>query len=196
MGADIECTLGKLPVSIKPAAMHPMNITGMIASAQVKSAILLAGVQLDGVTTYAEPMPTRDHTERMLQKFGADIKREGNRVNITGTQLHSCDVYVPNDISSAAAMVASVFMYDNSELTVCNVGLNPTRTGFLDILKSWGADIRTEVHSDNGEPYGDIIVRSSELTSIKISGEMVANAIDELPLLAMLGLFTKNGVVQ
>jgi 3-phosphoshikimate 1-carboxyvinyltransferase len=188
MGADISGE--KLPIKISPALMHSADIVGKVASAQVKSAILLAGMQLPDVTSYTEPLLTRNHTERMMPMFGVEIRKEGNTSYVGGGKIEPCELTVPGDISSAAMLIAAAYIYGNSEITVRQVGLNPTRTAFIDILKSWGADIARD-----SALCGDIIVKSSALSGGEISGSMSAYAIDELPLLAALGLFTDNGVV-
>ncbi len=197
MGADLASASGdgRLPVIIKPSQMFPADIKGDTPSAQVKSAVLLAGAQLEGVTSYTEKLYTRDHTERLLSLFGGKVEAEGLTVRVNGgTKLAPAEIEVPGDLSSAAVMIACALMYENSELTALSVGINPTRRAFLDILLSWGAQIKVENFRNITEPVADLTVRGSSLQGGIISGNLAQYAIDELPLLGMLGLFTREGV--
>ena len=186
-----------LPVIINPSNMFPANIVGDVQSAQVKSAVLLAGLQLTGTTSYSETAKTRDHTEKLMPLFGADINVDGLIISVNwGQSLSAANITVPGDISSAAFLIAAALIFEDSEIRLCSVGINPTRRAFLDILISWGADISiNNVRAVSGaEPVADITVRSSQLSGGVIEKELSRQAIDELPLLGTLGLFTQNGV--
>jgi 3-phosphoshikimate 1-carboxyvinyltransferase len=156
-----------------------------MASAQVKSCILLAGLYAEGQTCVTEPAPTRDHTERMLRGFGYQVKNNGNRVCLEGGgKLTATDIDVPADISSAAFFLVGATIAENADLTIRHVGMNPTRIGIVNILREMGANIEvlneTEV---GGEPVADLRVRSAQLTGIRIPEEQVPLAIDEFPVL-------------
>jgi len=186
MGAAILTTDGKPPVTVQPVA----HLTGIdyvlpMASAQVKSAILLAGLYADGETAVTEPAPTRDHTERMLRGFGAQVHVEGRRVRLAGGQgLHGARVDVPGDISSAAFFLVAGALAGAPGLIVENVGVNPTRTGVLDILRLMGADLTVHPRGSAGaEPVADIELRASQLRGIAVPEQFVPLAIDELPVL-------------
>lgn len=186
MGARIDTEQGRPPVRIHGGA----SLTGIdyrleVASAQVKSAILLAGLYADGVTAVTEPAVTRDHSERMLRAFGVDVRTEGPRVSLRGGQrLRGCDIEVPGDVSSAAFFLVAGALAGEPELVIENVGINPTRTGVLDILRLMGADIRL-VHERRAgdEPVADLVVRRSQLQGIRVPRELVPLAIDEFPAL-------------
>jgi 3-phosphoshikimate 1-carboxyvinyltransferase len=185
MGADILTTDGKPPVTVQPSR----GLTGIdyalpVASAQVKSAILLAGLYAQGVTTVTEPAPTRDHTERMLRGFGVAVDTQGSRVRLAGGQmLHGARVEVPGDISSAAFFLVAGCLAAQGEFIIENVGVNPTRTGIIDILKLMGGDIRVVPRpSQGGEPVADLHVRRSALRGIAVPESLVPLAIDELPV--------------
>ncbi|MBS4173270.1 3-phosphoshikimate 1-carboxyvinyltransferase [Bacillus sp. FJAT-49736] len=176
------------PIAVQGNALQPLNYQLPVASAQVKSAILLAGLQAAGETTIIEPAATRDHTERMIQQFGGQISIQNRHISVQGNQeLTGQNVYVPGDISSAAFFMVAAAIVNNSEVVLKNVGLNPTRTGIIDVLKEMGADI---IINDNGkdmfEPMGTITVRSSNLKGIEISGDIIPRLIDELPIIALL----------
>ncbi len=192
MGAQIE---------LEPNGCAPLRITGRrplsaieyktpIASAQVKSAVLLAGLAAEGTTSVEEPQPTRDHTERMLREFGVPVETNGNTISIAGGgSLRGRSLSLPGDFSSAAFFIAAAVSLPGSDLLIRDVGLNPTRTGFLSVLQSMGADL--EIFDEclhGGEPVGSIRVRGqvSVPSNIKIFGNGVADAIDELPLIAFL----------
>lgn len=186
MGAQIETTGGKPPVTVRPVA----RLTGIdyalpMASAQVKSAILLAGLYADGETRVTEPAPTRDHTERMLRGFGVDVITAGATVRLRGQQkLQGARIDVPGDISSAAFFLVAGCLAGRDDFLVENVGINPTRTGILDILRLMGADLRLHPRtSQGGEPVADIEVRRSALRGIAVPEQFVPLAIDELPVL-------------
>lgn len=162
-----------------------------IASAQIKSAVLLAGLSADGITTVEEPTQTRDHTERMLQEFGVPVERNGNTLSVQGgAMLESRNLFIPGDISSAAFFVAAAIALPGSDLFIRDVGLNPTRTGFLAALRAMGADINvSDERLEGGEPVGTLRVRGGarkESRTLEVSGATVSNLIDELPLLGFV----------
>ncbi|HXR52392.1 MAG TPA: 3-phosphoshikimate 1-carboxyvinyltransferase, partial [Steroidobacteraceae bacterium] len=186
MGADILTTEGKPPVTVRPAAaLNGIDYTLPVASAQVKSAILLAGLYAEGETTVTEPAPTRDHTERMLRGFGLHVDTQGPRVRLAGgQQLQGARVEVPGDISSAAFFLVAGCLAGVDGFVVENVGINPTRTGVIDILRLMGADLRLhERPAQGGEPVADIELRRSTLRGIAVPEALVPLAIDELPVL-------------
>jgi 3-phosphoshikimate 1-carboxyvinyltransferase len=186
MGADISTTDGKPPVTVRPAVrLAGIDYPLPVASAQVKSAILLAGLYAEGLTTVTEPAPTRDHTERMLRGYGVAIETSGARIRLAGHQkLTGTKIDVPGDISSAAFFLVAGCLAGVEEFVVENVGVNPTRTGIIDILKLMGADIHLHARPSQGaEPVADIEVRRSALRGIKVPESLVPLAIDELPVL-------------
>jgi len=186
MGANILTTEGKPPVTVRPSAgLQGIEYALPVASAQVKSAILLAGLYAQGQTTVTEPAPTRDHTERMLRGFGLSVDTDGPRVRLTGGQaLQGAQVQVPGDISSAAFFLVAGCLAGAEGFVVENVGINPTRTGILDILRLMGAELRVhERPSQGGEPVADIELRRSSLKGIAVPESLVPLAIDELPVL-------------
>ena len=187
MGAIIETSdAGTAPLRVRPGSgLHGIDYLLPVASAQVKSSLLLAGLYADGETCVTEPAPTRDHTERMLAGFGYPVRREGATVCVAGGgSLHACRIDVPADISSAAFFLVGASIAAGSDLTLEHVGLNPTRDGVLNILRMMGADItvlnRREV---GGEPVGDLRVRAAPLYGVRIPPEQVPLAIDEFPAL-------------
>lgn len=185
MGAQIATLDGRPPVRISGgSALHAIDYVMPVASAQVKSAVLLAALHAQGTTFVTEPAPTRDHTERMLRGFGVAVECDGARVALAGGQsLSACDIRVPADFSSAAFFIVAGALAATDGLTVRNVGVNPTRTGLLDMLKLLGADIRVEPVAGAGpEPLADIHVRASALHGARIPEELVALAIDEFPV--------------
>jgi 3-phosphoshikimate 1-carboxyvinyltransferase len=169
-----------------------------MASAQVKSAILLAGLAADGPTTVIQPEQTRDHTERLLSAMGAGIDASGSTVTMTPPEgdLEAVDVRVPGDISTAAAWIVAATVHPDAELLLEGVGVNETRSGIIDILRSMGGDIElTEERTVGGEPVADLVVRSSTLHGVEVSGDLVPRAIDELPLVALAGAFADGATV-
>ncbi len=186
MGARIETNDGCPPVRILPAdALHAIRYELPMASAQLKSALLLAGLYADGETVVVEPATTRDHTERMLRAFGVDVRSDGPVVSLRGGQaLRAASVDVPADLSSAAFFLVGASIAPGSDLTLEHVGVNPTRTGCLEILRRMGADIRiVSQRLAGGEPVADLRVRSAPLRGIEIPPELVPLAIDEFPAL-------------
>ena len=188
MGARVIDTQGHAPLTIEGGQLHGVDYAPPVASAQVKSAILLAGLYADSATTVREPGPSRDHTERMLCAMGADLELDGLSITLRpGRPLQSRHVNVPGDISSAAFLVAAAVMVPGSCVTVENVGVNPTRTGALDALQSMGAEIRVEDRRQcSGEPVSTVTSKASGLRAVKIGGATVPRLIDELPLLALV----------
>jgi 3-phosphoshikimate 1-carboxyvinyltransferase len=186
MGAKIETTDGRPPVRIRGGQhLHGIDWDLQVASAQVKSAILLAGLHAEGTTSVQEHAVTRDHTERMLRAFGAKVDVANGRVSLRGGQkLRGCSLTVPGDISSAAFFLVAGALAARDTLIVRNVGINPTRTGVLDILRLMGADLRlTHERRAGDEPVADIEVRRSDLRGIDVPEELVPLAIDEFPVL-------------
>lgn len=186
MGADIETSAGTPPVRIRPVeGLRAIDYAMPMASAQVKSAVLLAGLYARGTTTVTEPAPTRDHTERMLTGFGVKVRCDGARIGIDGGQrLTATDIDVPADISSAAFFLVGASIAEGSDLVLEHVGVNPTRTGILDILRLMGADIELlNPREVGGEPVADLRVRSAALRGIDVPRELVPLAIDEFPVL-------------
>lgn len=177
-----------VPISIRGGELSNLDYTLPVASAQVKSSLLFAGLQANGTTTIHEPAKTRDHTEWMIRQFGGEIESDGLTVRITGSQpLTGVDVHVPGDISSAAFFLVAGAIVPNSEIILKNVGLNPTRTGIIDVMKEMGADITIIERETNGnEPTGDIMIKSSDLKGTVIKGDMIPRLIDEIPIIALL----------
>jgi len=188
MGALISSeNSGYPPLKIKGGKLRPINYISPVASAQVKSAILLAGLYCEGLTTITEPEKSRDHTERMLKAAGVDIEIRGLEVGIRGrASLKPMDITIPGDFSSAAFFMVAGSIIPGSEILIKNTGINPTRTGLMDILKMMGADIKFHnMRKVSGEPVADISVKYAELSGIEISGELVLRAIDEFPILCV-----------
>jgi 3-phosphoshikimate 1-carboxyvinyltransferase len=188
------------PLAVKGQKLKAIHYHSPIASAQVKSCILLAGLMTEGKTTVIEPAVSRDHSERMLKAFGAklDIDPENHSVSVTGpAQLVGQRVIVPGDISSAAFwLVAAAIAEAGSELVIENVGVNPTRTGILEALAMMGADIQRENEREvAGEPVADLRVRSSNLQGCTVSGELIPRLIDEIPILTVAAVFAKGTTV-
>ncbi len=187
MGADITGVDDKFcPLTIRPSKLHGMEYILPVASAQLKSAILLAGLYADTPTTVVEPAPSRDHTERMLRALGCRVKADGCRITVYPPEkLTACDVTVPADISSAAFFLVAGVIVPGSVVTIRNVGVNPTRDGVIEVLKNMGADITLENLRDDGEPICDITIRASKLHGTEIGGDIIPRLIDELPVLAV-----------
>ena len=184
------------PLRITGGSLRGITYTLPVASAQVKSAVLLAGLLAEGPTTVVESTPTRDHTERMLAAFGAPIRRDGDRVSVTAAALRGNEVRVCGDISSAAFLLAAAAAMPGSELTVEHVGLNPTRTGFLDVLRALGAeaDVR-QTGEDAGEPVGAVTVRGQRLRGVRVGGSLIPRVIDELPVLCVIATAAEGETV-
>jgi 3-phosphoshikimate 1-carboxyvinyltransferase len=197
MGARIEATREEFP----PLTIHGGQLRGIdydmpVASAQVKSCVLLAGLYANGETSVREPVVTRDHTEIALRELGADITIEPRAARIRGgSKLHGKTLVVPGDLSSAAFFLIAALMLPDSDVTIANVGLNPTRTALLDVLGGMGARIKVlHVEEVNGELIGTLQVKSSRIRGGSIEGATTAAVIDEIPILAVLGAVSQNGL--
>jgi 3-phosphoshikimate 1-carboxyvinyltransferase len=187
------------PLAIQGQQLKPIHYHSPIASAQVKSCILLAGLMVEGQTTVTEPALSRDHSERMLKAFGAElsIDPQTNSVTVTGpAKLQGQTVIVPGDISSAAFWLVAGAIVPGSELLIENVGVNPTRTGVLEVLEMMGADISLENQREvAGEPVADLRVRYSQLKACQIAGDVIPRLIDEIPILAVAAVFASGTTV-
>jgi 3-phosphoshikimate 1-carboxyvinyltransferase len=199
MGARISGRQGGrlAPLGIDGGGLHGIAYRTPVASAQVKSAVLLAGLSAEGDTTVEEPSQSRDHTERMLGAFGVEVTREGLTTHLRGpAALRATEVRVPGDLSSAAFFLVAAALVPGSELAVANVGLNQTRTGVLDILGMMGItiDVR-DVREEGGEPVGTVAVRAGRLHGTVIGGALIPRAIDELPVLAVAASLAEGETV-
>jgi 3-phosphoshikimate 1-carboxyvinyltransferase len=197
MGARIGARDGGFaPLEIRGGELQPIAYQLPVPSAQVKSAVLLAGLFADGVTSVSEPVATRDHTEIALGEFGADVTHSGRTASVTGgPRLRGQKLTVPGDLSSAMFFIAAALILPGSSLVLHNVGLNPTRSAVLDFLSSLGAAIRLgEMGMHHGELVGDIAVSYAPLAGGVVSGVATAKMIDELPMLAALAPYTEQGI--
>jgi 3-phosphoshikimate 1-carboxyvinyltransferase len=195
MGARIACRDGRLtPVTIEAAPLHGIDYELPVASAQVKSCLLFAGLLAEGETRIVEPMPSRDHSERMLVAAGAEIEVDDGTVAVRpASRLEPGEIVVPADFSSAAFFVVAGLLVPGSEIALSGVGLNPTRTGLLSILTRMGAEIEVEPEDERGgEPSGRLRVRASRLRGTEVGGADVPLAIDELPLVALAACFAEG----
>jgi 3-phosphoshikimate 1-carboxyvinyltransferase len=195
MGARLGCVEERLPpLKIEGATLNAIEYRLPVASAQVKSCVLIAGLFADGTTRVIEPLPTRDHTERMLAASGAQVGREGDAVVIRPVRRLEIErVVVPADLSSAAFFIVAALLVGGSEVSVRGVGLNPTRTGLLSILERMGAEIEiTAVGEEGVEPIGDLRVLASDLRATDVGGAEIPLAIDELPLVALAACFAEG----
>ena len=196
MGASIESLPGNgcAPLRIQGRSLHGIHYTSPVASAQVKSAILLAGLYADAPTCVTEPALSRDHSERMLDYFGARIETMGTTAPILpGSCLEGRKVTVPGDISSAAYFIAAACIVPGSRLLIRNVGINPTRAGILRVCEKMGADIEVfPCLEETGEPTADILVKSASLKGCTIEGDLIPALIDELPVLAVMACFAEG----
>lgn len=199
MGADIRSIRdnGCAPLRIHGKPLHGIHYNSPVASAQVKSAVLLAGLYAEGETSVTEPYLSRNHSELMLAHFGAQIKSQDSTAAIQpADELYACPVQVPGDISSAAFFLAAGILVPGSEILIRNVGINPTRAGILKVCQDMGADIALlNRHEDSGEPTADLLVRSGNLHSTEIGGKIIPSLIDELPVLAMMACFAEGTTV-
>lgn len=200
MGANIESRDGCCPLSVSAARLRGITYEMPVASAQVKSAILLAGLFADGPTTVIQPGPARDHTERMLRSMGVKVQVEGEdagRITVSpSNHLDPLDITIPGDFSSAAFLIVAGLLAPDSKLNIKGVNLNPTRTGLLDVLRAMNADIDITGQSlVAGEPIGDIQVGSSELRGIELDGATVVRMIDEFPILMVAALRAKGETI-
>ena len=197
MGARIQAREGGFaPLKIEGTRLSPIDYTLPVPSAQVKSAVLLAGLFADGVTSVTEPVRTRDHTELALAEFGARLDHEGRTIRIHGRpRLKGRTLAVPGDLSSAVFFLAAAMVLPESNLVIHNVGLNPTRSAVLDVLGSMGAPVSlVSIRSEHGELVGDVSVRHESLKGGSIEGDAIAQLIDELPAIAVLGPYTEEGI--
>jgi 3-phosphoshikimate 1-carboxyvinyltransferase len=197
MGAHIQAREANFaPLEIKGSALESIRYTLPVPSAQVKSAILLAGLFAEGETSVEEPVCTRDHTEVALQGFGADVRKIGRVVSVSGRpRLEARKIMVPGDLSSAVFFLGAALILPGSNVIIHNAGLNPTRSAVLDVLGGWGAPVSiVALRGESGELIGDISIRHADLSGGTLSGELIAQLIDELPMLAALGPYTDQGV--
>ena len=199
MGADITSLRdnGCAPLSIRGRQLHGIHYHSNVASAQVKSSILLAGLYADGETTITEPKLSRNHTELMLQFFGADVRTSGTTATVLpAAELYGNKVQVPGDISSSVYFVAAGLIIPNSEILIRNVGINPTRDGLIRVCKAMGADITLlNENRDYSEPTADILVRTSNLKGTIIEGDIIPTMIDELPTVALMACFADGTTI-
>lgn len=198
MGAEIvskyenDCA----PLMIYPSKLHGINYSSPIASAQVKSSILFAALYADGTTTITEPYQSRNHTELLMSAFKADIKCNYNVTEINPVKrLVPCEITIPGDISSAAYFITAALITPDSEITIRNVGMNPTRNGFIDVILSMGADIEIFNVKNGIEPTADLTVKSSSLHGITLEGEIIPRTLDEIPILAVLACYSEGRTV-
>ncbi len=195
MGAKIDREF--CPLNIKGQELSGITYNMPVSSAQVKSAILLAGLFASGETVVFEKEKSRDHTERMLKAFGADINVDGLKITVKGKNpLKATDIKVSGDISSAAFFIVSALIMKDSDIKILDVGINPTRCGILEVLEKMGADIEiSNVREWNNEPVADIRVKHSKLKGTKIEGDIIPRLIDELPVIAVMALFADGETV-
>lgn len=187
MGAKIEADAWHAPLKIFGQKLYGIDYVSNLASAQVKSAVLLAGLFADGQTSYQEPYISRNHTELMLKYMNADITVDGNLTIVKKSLLEPRTIEIAGDISSAAYFIAGALIVPNSKIILKNVGLNPTRTGILDVVRSMGANIEIlDERTVSNELVGDLQVETSDLKAVEISGEIIPRLIDEIPILAVL----------
>lgn len=198
MGARIDSAGDLAPLTVSPAE----NLTGIdyllpVASAQVKSSLLLAGLYAKGVTSVTEPAPSRDHTEIMLEAFGVPIKRQGLTASVEGpVVLRGRTIAVPGDISSAAFLLVAALIIPHSEVIIRKVGINRTRSGIIEVLQAMGGNIEVLQHENQlTEPVADIIVRSSKLRGVAVAGDMIPRLIDEIPVIAIAAAFAEGETV-
>ncbi len=199
MGARIESVKGNgcVPLRIQGTPLHGIHYASAVASAQVKSCILLAGLYADGPTTVTEPSLSRNHSEIMLRRFGADVKSVGTSVTIQpGPRLLAQDIQVPGDISSAAYFLAAGLIVPGSEILIKNVGINPTRDGILKVCRSMGGNLTLlNQNQGDGEPTADLLVKSGTLHGTTVGGAMIPTLIDELPVVAVLACFAEGTTI-
>lgn len=199
MGADIISIQGNgcAPLKITGKPLSAIHYNSPVASAQVKSAVLLAGLYADGETSVTEPALSRNHTELMLESFGAPVKVHGLTASIAAPEhLFGQKILVPGDISSAAFFLVAGLITPHSEILIKNVGINPTRAGILKVCEAMGADITyCNRQEGKGEPVADLLVRTSDLTATVIEGEIIPTLIDELPVIALMACFAKGTTI-
>lgn len=198
MGADITSIKGNncVPLRIAGHSLKAIHYDSPVASAQVKSCVLLAGMYSDGVTSVTEPVLSRNHTEIMLNYFGAQVTSEGTTASIVPEpSLHAREITVPGDISSAAYFIAAGLLVPGSEILLKNVGINPTRDGLLRVCKDMGADITMLNVNTDGEPTADLLVRTSSLHGTTVGGEIIPTLIDEIPMIAVMAAFAEGTTI-
>ena len=198
MGADIVSLNGNgcAPLRISGRKLHGIHYNSPVASAQVKSCVLLAGMYSDGITRVTEPVLSRNHTEIMLNYFGADVISEGTTASIKpDPPLFGREILVPGDISSAAYFIAAGLLVPNSEILLKNVGTNPTRDGILRVCRAMGADITLLNETTEGEPTADLLIRSSALHGTTVEGAIIPTLIDELPMIAVMAAFAEGTTI-
>jgi 3-phosphoshikimate 1-carboxyvinyltransferase len=197
MGAEIQGVNGFAPLTVKPAALHGIHYDMPVASAQVKSSILLAALFAQGPTVITQPGPARDHTERMMAAMGVDLHTEGNTVTLVpGRPLQPMDFTIPGDASSAAFPVVAALIVPGSDIILNNINLNPTRTGIFDVLLEMGADLTiTETGTEAGDPVGTIRARHSTLKGVNVGGEVVVRMIDEFPIFMVAALLAEGRTI-
>jgi len=198
MGARIESTEGRAPLHIRGGrSLKGILYRSPVASAQVKTAVLLAGLHAEGDTCVQEPLPSRNHTELALMRFGVPVSRDEDGVRITGgSKLQSTKIRIPGDISSAAFFIVGAAVLPGSSLLVTDVGLNPTRTAFIEVLQSMGARIIIEEeHEQDGEVIGSVRVEGAELAGVEVPAERVPGLIDEIPALAVAASFAHGETI-
>lgn len=199
MGAEIESINGDgcAPLRINGKPLKAVHYESPVASAQVKSAVLLAGLYADGKTSVTEPALSRNHTELMLESFGVQVLTEGTTASvIPPKEMTATDIAVPGDISSAAFFIAAGLVTPDSCITLKQVGINPTRNGIIKVCEAMGADLTmSNVKDDNGEPTADITVKTSRLKGTEIGGELIPTLIDEIPVIALMAAFAEGETV-
>jgi 3-phosphoshikimate 1-carboxyvinyltransferase len=199
MGASIDGGDGGryLPLHVRGGQLVGIEHRSPVASAQIKTCLMLAGMQASGETAIEEPGTSRDHSERMLEYLGVSIERSPNRVVVKSTNIQNASsLSVPGDLSSAAFLLVGAAILPGSEVTVHGVGLNPTRTGILDVLEQFGADVDTsDVHDVCGEPRGSVTVRAADRRPVTVGGADIVRTVDELPLVAVLGAYAEGDTV-
>jgi 3-phosphoshikimate 1-carboxyvinyltransferase len=198
MGARIEARENRFPpLTIRGTKLHPIEYTLPVASAQVKSCVLLAGLFAQGRTTVHEPIRTRDHTELALREFGADVEVQRNSITVTGqAHLKARDLRVPGDLSAAAFFLVAALIVAESNLTIHSVGLNPTRSALLDFLAEMGAAIKVlDIKQTGGELIGDVSIKKSRIRGGVLEKARTAALIDEIPVLAILGAASEDGLI-
>ncbi len=198
MGAQItsQHQNGCAPLTIQGGHLHGIHYQSPVASAQVKSCVLLAGMYADAPTSVTEPVLSRNHTELMLNYFGAQVTSKGTTASILPQpDLKARDITVPGDISSAAYFIAAGLLVPGSEILLCNVGINPTRDGLLRVCQAMGGDITLLNIRNDGEPTADLLIRSSSLHGTEIKGEIIPTLIDEIPMIAVMAAFADGTTV-
>lgn len=198
MGAQISARKNRTlaPIVFHGGALRGSEYTMPVASAQVKSCLLLAGLRAEGRTLLRQPALSRDHTERMLKAMGARVDVEGLTVSISPAELNAMDIEVPGDVSSAAFWLVAAAIHPDAEITLSNIGLNPSRTGVLGVLRQMGADIQVRrERMVAGEPVGDLVARSSKLRGVEIAGDIVPILIDEIPVLSVAAAMAEGDTV-